>query len=340
MKNPDAEIIIVSRSASLAVKFNRQARDCFNYWAPKLTNYQLSKKMQAANFWGVEGYKGSSFAVGVEGQIVGAGADYLLIDDYCKGKKEAMSSTQKEAIWEWFETEARTRLSPNGVIIVVATPWSDDDLSGRLLKRSTDGTGEKYEHIRMPVIAEQNDILNRKEGELLWPSRFNMENTMATKKAVGSYVWNSQYQCNPTSPNGTIFKRDWFSNMYKTLPSIEKYYISLDCTFKGSENSDYVVMQCWGKSNKNEYYLIDQVRDKMDFVNTVQTFKNFCNKYPQHTIKLVEDKANGSALISTLKTQINGIVGINPKGSKEERAEAITPLLEAKNLYFPGTIYS
>jgi len=110
--------------------------------------------------------------------------------------------------------------------------------------------------------------------------------------------------------------------------------ISWDLTFKGGDDSDYVVGQLWGKRG-SDYYLIDQVRGQMDFPETVKAIENFSAKYPRVREILIEDKANGSAVISTLKSKIGGIIPIKPQGSKEARAMSITPLVEAGNVYLP-----
>lgn len=334
MRNPNAEIVTASYSGNLSENFNRIARDHFIEWAPQLTKYKISKSIGSATHWGVEGFKGSSTSTGIGGTLVGRGADILLIDDYCKSLQEALSETVKENTWNWYQSVARTRLSPNGAIIVIATPWTDDDLVGRLISKMKDGTGEKWEIIKLPEIAEDDDVLGRKPGEVLWPQRFDLQNVLETKTAVGSYIWQSQYQCSPTPSSGNIFKRSWFK-FYEKLPSITNYAISLDATFKDSNTSDYVVMQCWGRDNAN-YYLIDQIRDRMDFVTTVQTFKNFCRKHNKARAKYIEDKANGSAIINVLKKEINGLIPINPRDSKEARAAAVSPLFEAGNIFLPS----
>jgi predicted phage terminase large subunit-like protein len=83
-------------------------------------------------------------------------------------------------------------------------------------------------------------------------------------------------------------------------------------------------------------YLLDQVRGRMDFVTTCARFREFSAKWPQATLKLVEDKANGTAVINALRRIVNGIVPEEPHGSKEARAAAVTPLVEAGNVWLPS----
>jgi predicted phage terminase large subunit-like protein len=50
---------------------------------------------------------------------------------------------------------------------------------------------------------------------------------------------------------------------------------------------------------------------------------------------LVEDKANGPAVIDTLKDKVSGLIAIEPRGSKFARASATSPQIEAGEIYLP-----
>jgi predicted phage terminase large subunit-like protein len=73
----------------------------------------------------------------------------------------------------------------------------------------------------------------------------------------------------------------------------------------------------------------------MDFTSSVKAIRSMSAKHPQARKKLIEDKANGPAVITTLKKELSGIVAVEPKGSKEARASAISPYFEAGNVYIP-----
>jgi predicted phage terminase large subunit-like protein len=50
---------------------------------------------------------------------------------------------------------------------------------------------------------------------------------------------------------------------------------------------------------------------------------------------LIEDKANGPAIISELRQEISGIVPVDPEGGKLARAQSIAPLWQAGNIELP-----
>lgn len=256
----------------------------------------------------------------------------MIIDDPIKNRAEAESETYRNKIWAEWESTLSTRLQNGASVIVVQTRWHEDDFTGRLLEKSP----RDWIRIRLPAIAEdENDLLGRKIGEALAPDLgYDEEWAEVQKKEVGTKAWLSLYQQRPSASEGNMFKREWWQ-WYNVLPSrIERYVISWDLTFKGGDDSDYVVGQLWGKRG-SDYYLIDQVRGQMDFPETLKAIENFSAKYPRVREILIEDKANGSAVISTLKSKIGGIIPIKPQGSKEARAMSITPLVEAGNVYLP-----
>ena len=111
--------------------------------------------------------------------------------------------------------------------------------------------------------------------------------------------------------------------------------MSWDLTFKNTEDSDFVVGQVWGTRGANAY-LLDQVRGQWNFVETCDAFADLVARWPQAVTKLVEDKANGPAVIAALNNKIGGIIPVEPDGGKEARASAIAPLVEAGNVWLPA----
>ena len=116
---------------------------------------------------------------------------------------------------------------------------------------------------------------------------------------------------------------------------IEKVVQSWDCSFEGKATSDYVACTVWGKCGAN-LYLLYMLRGKWDFVQTVQQMRNMCALFPQTSEKLIERKANGSAIISLLQNEIIGLVPYDVgTDSKEARMYAASFAFESGNIYFP-----
>jgi predicted phage terminase large subunit-like protein len=115
---------------------------------------------------------------------------------------------------------------------------------------------------------------------------------------------------------------------------VDEQIQSWDCAFKDLATSDYVVGQVWARLGP-AYLLGDQVRDRIDCPGTVKAVRQLSAKWPACLAKLIEDKANGSAVIQMLMHEIPGILPVNPEGGKVARASAVSPLIEAGNVYLP-----
>lgn len=345
-RDPNLQIIATSYSADLSSRFNRDVQRIIDtdeyseifpetYLAGK-GGHKTAGFIRTSDMFEIVGHGGSYRSTGVGGGITGAGADILILDDVVKDRAEANSETIRNGVWDWFTSTAYTRLSAGGGVIAMMTRWHMDDLIGRLIERMNDGTGDIYTVINYPAIAEQ-DEKHRKKGEALHPERYPLERLEQIKTTVGMRDWEALYQQHPVPDGGALFRSEWIKVWTKSSlpPRFDQMVTSWDMTFKDSGTSDFVVGQVWGRKGA-DHYLLDQVRGRWDFVKTKEMFLVLADKHPKALKKLVEDKANGSAIISELKQTVSGIVPITPKESKEARASAVSPFWEAGNVYIPA----
>jgi predicted phage terminase large subunit-like protein len=114
---------------------------------------------------------------------------------------------------------------------------------------------------------------------------------------------------------------------------------SWDCAFKDLATFDFVVGQVWARVG-SAYLLADQIRGRMDCPTTVKAVCQLSGKWPNSIAKLIEDKANGSAVIQMLSREIPGILPVNPERGKVARASAVSPLIEAGNIFLPHPLYA
>lgn len=342
---PDLQIIATSYGADLSMRMNRDVQriiddDIYREVFPDTTlsgsrvrSDSRGSYIRTSDLFEIVGHSGAYRSCGVGGGITGQGSDILLIDDPIKDRADANSTKIRQAVWDWYTSTAYTRLSPGGGVIAMCTRWHMDDLIGRLETASRSGSGDPFHVINYPAIAERDEP-HRKFGEALHPERYPIERLEAIKRTVGSRDWAALYQQHPVPDGGGLFKADWIQH-WDQLPShFDATCISWDMTFKDSSTSDFVVGQVWGR-REGCFYLLDQFRGRWDFVKTAEQFVAAAEKWPKVTRKLIEDKANGPAIISTLKRKVPGIVPVTPKESKEARASAVSTLWEARNVYLP-----
>ena len=335
-RKPERRVIETSYGDSLAQRFGKFNRQKVQEYGQELFGISISKEKASMTDWDIAGHRGGMISAGIGAGITGQGADLLLIDDPIKNKEEAESETYRNKVWDEWQNTLRTRLHPGAAVIIILTRWHEDDLAGRLLNPEY-GEVEDWTILSLPAIAEENDLLGRELGEPLWPEHgYDATWAEATKNAVGSMTWNALYQQRPAPAEGAMIKRHWWK-YYTEIPGNLEYILqSWDMTFKDSDGSDYVCGQVWGNAGANIYMLPDREYGRFDFPVTLEAFERLTSRNPEATTKLVEDKANGPAVIAMLKNKIGGIIPINPKGSKIARASAISPLIEAGNVYLPS----
>lgn len=282
------------------------------------------------------GGAGGYIGVGTGSGLTGRPVDIGIIDDPIKNQQEALSPTTKEGHWNWYQTVFTTRLSENSGQIIMATSWAEDDLPARVCEHFKGDP--RLTVLRFPAINLPGEVgydTDLPEGALV-PTLHSLVKLQETKALLSDYWWSAMYQQNPRALGGNVFKEIGVRYyMPKDLPArFDKMLASWDCTFKDTDGTDYVVGQVWGKLGANSY-LLDQVRERMSFTRTVEAVKAMHDKWPQAREILIEDKANGPAVIDTLKAKVPGIIPVEPDGSKLARAHAVTSYWEAGNVWIP-----
>lgn len=347
-RDPDESIIATSYSADLASRMNRDVQriiDSLEYRAifpdTRLNESNVrtisGSWMRNSDIFEIVGRRGVYRSAGVGGGITGMGADKIIVDDPIKNQEEAHSAAYRDKVWDWYISTLYTRLqSEDSGVLITLTRWHEDDLAGRLLRQMRDDpAADQWSVISFEAVkeSEPNDLDPREPGQALWPSRFPL-GILEKNKANGAYVWNALFQQRPAPPEGSIVQRDWV-RYYDELPSGTNHWLmSWDMTFKETRKGSFVCGQVWCR-DKEQFYLVDQHRERMDFPKTIDTLRSMVKRYPQCRTVLVENAANGPAVIATLRREIAGLVSIKVKQSKEARLHAVSPVLESGNVFLP-----
>jgi phage terminase large subunit-like protein len=228
---PYAKIIHVSYNDSLASGFGSKAKDNldeFGHLFPEKP--KLSQDTKAKHWFKVANNTGEYFCSGASGSILGRGANVIIVDDPSKNVEEARSPRIQEKMIDLFDTTISTRkekdpfTGQNAITIILQQRLDKNDLIGIILKkrewisaeealprlRRGEKLGHVWVYLRLPELAEENDILGREIGEPLWPEKRGKKELLQIKKDIGSYKFNAIHQQDPQDREGTIFKREWF----------------------------------------------------------------------------------------------------------------------------------
>jgi predicted phage terminase large subunit-like protein len=346
-KWPYGRVIEISYGDDLATRFGRRNKQKIEEFGKLLFNIELSKDSSSAVDFELAGTKGGMISRGIGASITGNPGDLILIDDPYKNRQDADSpSYQKMVIDEWLNT-IRTRASAKCKFILIQTRWNEDDLAGYLQTNEPD----KWFVISFPLEAEDYEpITGRQPGDALFPE-IGKDNTWLGKYKEsfindptegGIRAWNALMQQRPTSKAGNMIKREYWQRYKLTLKmqkgiGFDELLQSWDCSFKDTDGTDFVAGGVWGRIGAN-CFLLDVKYERMDIVKTMNNLLAMTRKWPRTLCKLIEDKANGPAVISMLKMKVPGMIPVPAIKSKAERVNAVLPLWEAGNVYIPDEV--
>lgn len=363
-KNPTGNVIICGYEGTFAEGFSRRNRDKFNRYAKDVFRVEENPNIQGVAQWETAA-GGRCRAAGLKGGITGFGAELFIIDDPIKNQEMAESETVLSKIHDEMGPSVQSRIHPGGKLIVIQTRWVENDVIGYIQSNWSDYV---WADINLPCECEDEatDPLRRKLGDSLMgehmgdfdlPQRIRNDNAWLKSKKMlvcageGERVWNALYQGHPSAQNGNLFRDDWWKRYCRVIggktedggtyskidiADMEYTCLSVDATFKKTETSDRVAITLWGLSQKNAY-LYKLINKRMGFTETVDRIVRLCKEFPGIDQLIIEDKANGSAIIDTLKYTdgIPPIVAVNPLGGKYSRAQAVSPFIAGGSVYIP-----
>lgn len=292
---------------------------------------------------------GYRIASSVGGVGTGEGGTRLVIDDPHNIKNIDKFETQRVATLDWYDQVMPTRENdPKATVTALIMQRSHHrDLAGHIQEQALmDENSEwtwlilpcEYDSRRRCVTSIGWEDPRKKDGDLLWENRFGAKEVKALKKRLGAHGTAAQLQQIPSPVEGSIFKKHWFK-YYSVRPAIKDFefiFQSWDLAFKATNTSAYVAGLTFGCIGP-KVYLLDRVREHFTFTETCTAILEMTKKWPTGLAKLIEDAANGPAVIDTLRQKIPGILAITPKGTKEGRAHAVSPDVEAGGFYLPST---
>jgi predicted phage terminase large subunit-like protein len=348
IKYPQRRFIFASYSASIALRDSIKCRQVIKSdWYLKTFNIKWSladDQDTKSKFLNSE--QGFRYATSVGGTLTGEGGDYLVADDPLN-VLDAYSEPARIEAWRWWSQTMSTRANnPNKVgRVVIMQRLHEDDPSGHILKINepelqydllvlpAEYDTKRAETIKPTKIGWRDP--RTKDGELLWPQRFNAANIRELKATLGTQAASGQLNQDPVPGDGGLFKREWWRR-YKGTPLNIHYIMQIwDCAESPGVSNDYTVCATWGFSDKG-LFALDLWREKVGAPQLNQAAKDLYDKF-KPDIVLVEKKSHGTQLIQHLQQETDiPVVPYNPKGmSKVVRATGATPLVESGNCHLP-----
>lgn len=290
---------------------------------------------------------GQMIATSVGATAWGRGCDTAIVDDPLSAD-QALSDSERTRVNEWIDGVLRSRLNDpaNGTIIIVMQRLHELDLSGYLLEHER----ERWTHIRIPLEAEEDErwkfpisgrVFERRAGEVLMPERFTPE--VIEERRSHRLIFAGQYQQRPAPLEGNYVKHHEIryyggidpktGQLDERLPSsFDMKVISVDCAYKNSSTSDYVAIAVIGVKGRNKF-ILNIINQRLDVAATVAEIRKQYYIHQYVWAVLVEDAANGQAVVQLLQTSLSNVVAVPPQGGKASRMHAAAVGWQAGDWY-------
>ena len=349
IRNPWLKVVYATYSQARANAVSRQIRGLVRQWTPLAAGSSNVQRWETK-----EG--GGLLAAGRGSAMTGFRSDFTVIDDPIKDMQEAQSELIRETTVDWFSSVVLTRMSNLSQIVVICTRWHKDDLIAHVVK-SLSAT-----YTNIPAQASHDDdVLGREIGEWL-PSVQNRseKSWLLIKNAVGTYVWQALYQGDPQVTGGgylnvdkidilpaeSVIYQDTRTSAFMTLDralviqSWDLTFGDIDTTGKKRKtDGSYVAGHVYVVIGGTKWILVDRVHERLTFTESVSAVLRMSAKWPQTSRIYVEKKANGAAMLNTLRKRAALIRPVEPGGSKEVRALAAQPTVDQGNVAWLDTVF-
>jgi predicted phage terminase large subunit-like protein len=375
LREPERRKLFLANDDDLAIRDSRRTRDIItSEWYQGLIKYCAERhgveaweltadQNEKVNFENTR--HGFRQCRSIGAKITGKRADDIAMDDLVDAKDVVNGSVDQVRKRLAEAANVIDKVLPSRVNDLRKARWTlimqrlhPDDPAGRAMAEGG------WHVVCLQMEFEPGNPANHpkdprtEKGELLFPSKFPRAEVDKLKFKLDRH-YSAQYQQTPLPGDGGPLKRwywcFWYPEGIDVPPPVRLikpdgelheckqaalpkkllgHTQSWDMAFKDTKDSAYVVGQVWAQLQADSF-LLDQLRDKMDFNVTVDAVRKLSKTWPQAIKKLVEDKANGPAVIATLKREIVGFEEVEPDGGKEARAIAASPVCRSGNVWLP-----
>jgi predicted phage terminase large subunit-like protein len=332
-RRPELTVLQGSYGSGLAEVFSKGAKGVLTSPAyrslfPAIVDPNSSRQREWRTVQG-----GSYFSAGITaGGSVGRGSDLLVCDDLFASRDDADSSVMREKVWNWFTAVGLTRLSPNGVVVIVNSRWHEDDLIGRIQRNCPE-----FEHLSIPALCENptTDPLARKEGESIWPERWSVERLTELRQTLGTREWSSHYMCRPTPPGGTVCDASKVRVIDRAqVPELVRRGRGWDLALGVAKVNDWSCGASGGFDKEGNFILTDVNRAKRDWNNQRSVIVALAKLERGHVG--IENVSAWQIAVEEVRKALAGVAivkGIPASVSKEARACGWLSLIEAGKFY-------
>lgn len=357
-----ARVMAGSYSAGFAERDSRKCRDLIGSpWFRELVNgdWAIRRDLDRVDqYWTTTG--GKRLLASPSGRTLGERCTFQVIDDALSGADVHSKTAKTEAVrWVCEVMPSRLEAPEDDPRVVIGQRLCVDDPISAVLERG-------WPLLQLPAVIEDGDApceLHDDSGVLVWrdtravgeplSALLSREALAAQLVELGSVAFAAQYQQKPRDDSSAVIRRAWWrfhrpphvsgeakrpggcdtqQPAVDTPEHFDRVVITADLTF-GSLTGDWCSVQAWG-AVKGARFLLDAWRKRCGFEEQCGALRTMFDKFPGAKV-VVEQAANGHAVIEQLRKVVPGVVAVKAIGSKLARIAAVAPQVESGACHLP-----
>lgn len=345
LREPSTQYLCCTHGQQLAIRDNVKMRDLVrSQWYQELVCGQWELKADQDQKMHYENTcRGLRQAIGGNSGLTGWRGDDIIIDDPLDlNPRKPPRQEDRDTAFAWVQYIRGNRINDprRSRTLLISQRSFEDDPAGRLLEAEPDSwRAVCFDMVRDSALTLRHPDDPRADGELLFPERIGPIEVEHRRSRLGPEQFQAQDQQQPSIASGNIVREDDIIIVESAANEYQYKVMSWDLAFKGDATSSYVVGTVWGVNHptsidNREFTLLDVWRDQVDYLGSKAAVESLFMRHPDTGAVLVEDKANGPALISELSYKMPNIVPFNPApyGDKAQRLRAITPVFAQRRI--------
>jgi hypothetical protein len=285
------------------------------------------------------------YARGFGTRVRGAHPCWIVVDDGLNDET-AYSETVREKQINYFFTAITNMIIPGGQIVVVGTPFHNDDLYKKL--------AENDQYLFRRYVA-----LNEATKEALWPERYSYESLLIRKGEIGSLRFTREFLCSPIADEMSLFP----SYLFKGAPveqfqlrlgmpqkywdevGIAESYMGVDFALSSNVGADFTVVFVMGVDKNGNRWIMDIKRVKgLPYHEQLSLINQLGRRYRLALILLESNQMQrifGDELIRETDLPVQKFNTGSEKHTLDRGVPSLRILLENKKIRIPrGDKYS
>jgi len=162
-------------------------------------------------------------------------------------------------------------------MVVCATRWHADDISGRILQRMKDDPEyPQYEKLVFPARLE-----GERGWDILFPELYDEKWYSSQRKQLGPYSAAALLDCDPKMAGGRFFRPEWWQTYVGDLKGVGQMRINIFIDGAKGKNAraDWTTMMVIGRHRDGVYYLLDGIHERLNLSEKLIKLKELVEKW-------------------------------------------------------------